>query len=53
VPMIIMGSGFKSGHYLQSAAPSDIAPTLAQTLGIQAPSNSVGRVLSEAMTSGN
>lgn len=51
VPLIIMGSAFKPGHYYQSAAPSDIAPTLAQVLGIQAPSNSVGRVLSEAMRS--
>src|SRR5947209_7760550 len=45
VPLIIMGRGFAAGRYEQAAAPSDIAPTLAAALGIQAPSNSVGRVL--------
>ncbi|MDQ2936516.1 MAG: alkaline phosphatase family protein [Acidobacteriota bacterium] len=50
VPLIIMGRGFSAGRYEEPAAPSDIAPTLATALGIQAPSNSTGRVLMEART---
>ncbi len=52
VPLIIMGSGFSAGRYDQAAAPSDIAPTLAAALRIQAPSNSTGRVLMEARING-
>jgi arylsulfatase A-like enzyme len=52
VPLIIMGRGFSAGRYEQEAAPSDIAPTLAAALGIQAPSNSTGRVLMEARIEG-
>jgi predicted AlkP superfamily pyrophosphatase or phosphodiesterase len=48
VPLIIMGRGFTAGRYEQAAAPSDVAPTLAAALGIQAPSSSTGRVLTEA-----
>lgn len=50
VPLIIMGQNFAPGRYAQEATPADIAPTLAATFGVQAPSNSVGRVLIEAMT---
>src|SRR6266436_8009954 len=49
VPLIIMGRGFASGRYTQAAAPTDIAPTLAHVLGLEAPSCSVGRVLAEAL----
>jgi len=48
VPLIIMGRDFAGGRYLQAATPADIAPTLANLLGVQAPSCSGGRVLSEA-----
>lgn len=51
VPLIIMGRGFAAGRYTQAAAPTDIAPTLAHVLGVEAPSCSVGRVLAEALTS--
>jgi predicted AlkP superfamily pyrophosphatase or phosphodiesterase len=51
VPLIIMGRDFASGSYSQPATPADIAPTLASLLGVQAPSCSVGRVLSEALVS--
>lgn len=51
VPLIIMGRGFAAGSYTQRAAPTDIAPTLAHVLGIEAPGCSVGRVLTEALTS--
>ena len=50
VPLIIMGQGLAAGRYAQSASPADIAPTLATLLRIQAPSNSVGRVLAEGLT---
>ena len=50
VPLIIMGPEFAGGRYLQAATPADIAPTLAALLGVQAPSCSGGRVLSEAFT---
>ena len=51
VPLIIMGKNFAKGRYTQSATPADIAPTLAGLLRVQAPSCSVGRVLSEALIS--
>jgi predicted AlkP superfamily pyrophosphatase or phosphodiesterase len=50
VPVMIMGGGIIPGRYKQSAMPSDIAPTLASLLRVQAPSNSVGRVLTEAFS---
>jgi predicted AlkP superfamily pyrophosphatase or phosphodiesterase len=50
VPLIIMGAGLTPGSYIQAATPADIAPTLASVLGVQAPSNTVGRVLSEGIT---
>src|ERR1044071_2872114 len=49
VPLIIMGAGITPGSYIQSATPADIAPTLAAVLGVQAPSNTVGRVLIEGI----
>jgi predicted AlkP superfamily pyrophosphatase or phosphodiesterase len=51
VPLIIMGRDFATGSYTQAATPADIAPTLASLLGVEAPSCSVGRVLSEALDS--
>ena len=47
VPVIFMGSGIKPGKYYGRVAVNDIAPTLASILGVQFPSGSVGRVLSE------
>ena len=49
VPLIIMGRDFAKGNYDQAATPADIAPTLAGLLGVQPPSCSIGRVLSEAL----
>lgn len=49
VPLIIMTPLLKRGRYYQSAAPTDIAPTLSAILGVIPPSNSVGRVLLEAV----
>lgn len=49
VPLLIMGGGVAPGRYNQAATPADIAPTLASLLGAQAPSNAVGRVLTEGI----
>jgi len=49
VPTIIMGAGVNAGRYLEAASPADIAPTLSALLRITPPSNSVGRVLVEAL----
>ena len=53
VPLIIMGRDFAKGNYTQAATPADIAQTLASLLKVQAPSCSVGRVLSEAFVNRN
>ncbi|HWT03584.1 MAG TPA: alkaline phosphatase family protein [Pyrinomonadaceae bacterium] len=50
VPLVIMGQNFAAGRYSQDATPADIAPTLAAVLGVQAPSNTTGRVLIEGIT---
>ncbi|HEX8177380.1 MAG TPA: alkaline phosphatase family protein [Pyrinomonadaceae bacterium] len=52
VPLILMGTGFRAGRYLEAAAPSDIAPTLAAVLRLQTPSNSMGRVLTDCIIQG-
>jgi predicted AlkP superfamily pyrophosphatase or phosphodiesterase len=49
VPIIFMGAGIKAGIYRDAVAPNDIAPTLAQILGVQEPSGSIGRVLSSML----
>jgi predicted AlkP superfamily pyrophosphatase or phosphodiesterase len=50
VPLVLMGPGVVPGRYLDSSSPADIAPTLAALLRIQPPSNSVGRILKEAIS---
>lgn len=50
VPLLMMGNGVAPGRYLQAATPADIAPTVASILGIQTPSNTVGRVLIEGIS---
>jgi arylsulfatase A-like enzyme len=47
VPVIFFGAGIKPGYYRMPAAANDIAPTVAELLGVEQPSGSVGRVLSE------
>lgn len=49
VPLILYGSGIRSGRYGNSCAPQDIAPTLATLVGTACPSLSEGRVLVEAL----
>jgi predicted AlkP superfamily pyrophosphatase or phosphodiesterase len=49
VPTIIMGPGVNAGRYLEPATPADIAPTLSALLRITPPTNTTGRVLTEAL----
>jgi predicted AlkP superfamily pyrophosphatase or phosphodiesterase len=48
VPVLLFGRGVRKGEYLQSAAPIDLAPTLASLTGITLP-DARGRVLREAL----
>jgi len=49
VPVLFFGAGVRAGRYNAECTPSDIAPTLAALLGVEQPSNRVGRVLVEAI----
>jgi predicted AlkP superfamily pyrophosphatase or phosphodiesterase len=49
VPLGFWGAPFAPGGYLNSVQPVDIAATFAALLGINQPSASVGRVLTEAL----
>lgn len=49
VPLAFYGLPFQTGTYRSSVEPIDLAPTLASLLGINAPTHSVGRVLTEAL----
>lgn len=53
VPLAFYGLPFQPGTYRTSSEPVDLAATLASLLGINAPTHSVGRVLTEALTSAN
>jgi len=49
VPLLLYGLPFQAGTYRKPSQPVDLAPTLASLLGINAPTHSVGRVLTEAL----
>lgn len=49
VPLAFYGVPFRPGTYRTSVEPVDMAATLASLLGINAPTHSVGRVLTEAL----
>lgn len=51
VPLAFYGLPFQAGTYRTHAEPVDLAATLASLLGINAPTHSVGRVLTEALAS--
>ena len=51
VPLALYGLPFRPGTYRSSVEPIDLAPTLASLLGINAPTHSVGHVLTEAIAS--
>jgi hypothetical protein len=50
VPLAFYGLPFQPGTYRTNVEPVDLAATLASLLGINAPTHSVGRVLTEALT---
>ncbi|HSY91697.1 MAG TPA: alkaline phosphatase family protein [Candidatus Binatus sp.] len=49
VPLAFYGLPFQAGTYRASVEPVDLAATLASLLGINAPTHSVGHVLTEAL----
>jgi hypothetical protein len=49
VPLGFFGADFVPGWYRERVAPVDIAATFASILGVNAPSASVGRILTEAL----
>jgi predicted AlkP superfamily pyrophosphatase or phosphodiesterase len=49
VPLAFYGLPFQTGVYRTHTEPVDLAPTLASLLGINAPTHSRGRVLTEAL----
>jgi predicted AlkP superfamily pyrophosphatase or phosphodiesterase len=50
VPLAFYGVPFQPGTYREPTEPIDLAPTLASLLGINPPTHSVGRVLTEALS---
>jgi hypothetical protein len=49
VPLVFYGLPFQAGTYRTHAEPVDLAATLASLLGINAPTHSIGRVLTEML----
>jgi predicted AlkP superfamily pyrophosphatase or phosphodiesterase len=49
VPLALYGLPFRAGTYRTNIETIDLAPTLASLLGINPPTHSVGRVLTEAL----
>ena len=49
VPLAFFGAPFVPGVYPQASAPVDIAATFASLLGVNRPSDAVGRVVIEAL----
>ena len=49
VPVLFLGPWFQPGEYARQAAIVDIVPTLAHLLGINTPSGSEGRTLTEVL----
>ncbi len=49
IPLVFMGWGVKHGSTARATSMTDIAPTLAALLHIQAPNGSIGEVISEVI----
>src|SRR5438093_871570 len=49
VPVIFMGPGIRPGTYRHEITVNDVAPTLAEILGVETPSGAAGRVLDEVL----
>lgn len=52
IPLVFMGPGVMPGRYPQHVALNDLAPTVAELVGVDAPSGSDGRVLAEMLMHG-
>jgi hypothetical protein len=50
IPLILMGHRIRAGNYSDHVALNDLAPTLATLIGVDPPSGSAGRVLTEAFS---
>jgi predicted AlkP superfamily pyrophosphatase or phosphodiesterase len=50
IPLVLMGPRIKPGTYSDPVALNDLAPTLTTIVGVDPPSGSSGRVLTEALT---
>ena len=50
IPLVLMGPRIKAGTYSDHVALNDLAPTLTTIVGVDPPSGSSGRVLTEALT---
>jgi hypothetical protein len=50
IPVVFMGEKIKPGTYSSECGPEDIAPTLAQLLGLAYSREYDSRILSEMMT---
>ncbi len=53
VPLLLAGPGVRAGRYAGRVSTLDLAPTLADLLGILRPAGSEGRVLAEAESGGH
>ena len=49
IPIVLMGAGVQPGNYDGDSGPEDIAPTLAQMLGLEYPTEPDARILNEAL----
>lgn len=49
IPLIFMGWGIKQGHITRETDMTDIAPTVAALLHIQAPNGNIGQPISEVL----
>jgi len=49
VPVIFAGSGLKAERVSRPVTPYDVAPTLANYLGVKPPSGSIGNLLLEVV----
>jgi hypothetical protein len=49
VPLLLAGHGLRAGRFRERVATTDLAPTLAELLGVGRPSGCQGRVLSPAL----
>ena len=49
IPLMAAGPGIRPGIYRREVTVNDVAPTLAEILGVETPSGAAGRVLDEVL----